>query len=148
MRRPLCVLIACVIFTGPSLLSQDQAEPISLIQLVASPEKFNGKLVVVRGFLLIAGRPHDVVGYILYLHKEDAENNLGNSVVIVPSEQMKRDQEKIDRMYIQLTGTVRSVRISGTADSYVSSVGDITSCTVWSDPSHPVALKLLDGKSK
>jgi len=119
MRRRLSVLIACVILTSPSLLSQDRAEPISLIRLVASPEKFNGKLVLVRGFLLIVGRSPDVVGYMVYLHKEDAENNLGNSVVIVPSEQMRKDQEKIDRMYVQLTGTVRSVRISGTADSYV-----------------------------
>jgi hypothetical protein len=83
---------------GPFAAQLGAGRTNHLIQLVASPEKFNGKLVLVRGFLLIAGRPHDVVGYILYLHKEDAENNLGNSVVIVPSEQMKRDQEKIDRM--------------------------------------------------
>jgi hypothetical protein len=110
------------------------------------PGKFNGKAVLVRGFLLIT--PHDVVSYTLFLHKEDAENNLGNSVDVVPNEQMKRDQEKIDRVYVQITGTVRSIHISGTADSYVLSIRAVKSCNVWSDPNHPIALKLLDKKPK
>jgi hypothetical protein len=148
MRYCLWFLIACSILTSPVLLGQDRPEPISLIQLVTSPEKFNGKVVLVRGFFLVVGRPHDVVSYTLFLHKEDAENNLGNSVVVVPNEQMKRDQEKIDRMYVQLTGTFRSVHVAGTADSYVSSIRDITSYTVWSDPNHPIALKDLGSKSQ
>lgn len=66
-----------------------------MIQLVASPEKFDGKRATVRGFYLAIGRPPDVVAYVLFLHKEDAENNLGNSVWVVPNEQMLRDQESL-----------------------------------------------------
>jgi hypothetical protein len=146
MRYCLIFLLSCAILASPALLSQERPEPVSLVQLVASPEKFNGKAVLVRGFLLIT--PHDVVSYTLFLHKEDAENNLGNSVDVVPNERMKRDQEKIDRVYVQITGTVRSVHISGTADSYVLSIRAVTSCNVWSDPNHPIALKLLDKKPK
>jgi len=147
MLRYLCLVLTCCFLGGPHLVCQERPEPVSLIQLVASPEKFSGKSVVVRGFLLIGG-PHDVVSYTLFLHKEDAENNLGNSVVVVPNEEMKKEQEKIDRMYVRIVGTVRSVRISGTADSYISSLANVTSCTVWSDPNHPISLKLLDGKAR
>ncbi len=147
MRYFLCFLLACLILISPALLSQDRPAPISLIQLIASPEKFDGKSVAVRGFFLVAGRPHDVVGCFLFLHKEDAENDLGNSIIVVPNEMMTKDQEKIDRMYIQLIGTFRAVHIAGT-DAQVASIRDITSYTLWSDPAHPITLKLLEQKHK
>ncbi len=147
MRYYLSFVLACSTLANPSILGQDRPQPISLIQLIANPEKFDGKLVAVRGFYLVVGRPPDLVACSLFLHKEDAENNLGNQVTIVPNEQMTRDKEKIDRMYVQLIGTFRAVRVTG-SDSKLLTIRDITSFNVWSDPNHPIALKLLDQQHK
>jgi hypothetical protein len=147
MKASLSILFAFALLFGTGGVCQDKPTPVSLIQLIVNPERFDGKSVVVRGFFLAAGRTHDLASHYLFFHKEDAENNLGNSIVVVPSDQMTRDQEKIDRMYVQLIGTFHTVHAAG-ADSYTSTIRDVTSCIVWSDPSHPITLKLLDEKHK
>src|SRR3984885_10517237 len=49
---------------------------VTLVQLIANPEKFDGKLIRVIGFLRLA---HE--GNVLYLHREDYENAiLGNGI--------------------------------------------------------------------
>jgi hypothetical protein len=92
------------------------------------------------------GAPHDMTAHVLYLHKEDGDNLLDSSVLIVQSEQMIRDQEKIDRMYVTLTGTFRAVRTAN--DSYAPQISDIQVCTPWSDPNHPIGLKGDNKKHK
>ena len=89
--------------TAPTFLAQNQPIPVSLVQLIASPEKFDGKLVTVRGYLESVGARHDITAHLLYLSREDAENRLDNAVVVVASEQMRRDEEKSNRMYVTLT---------------------------------------------
>jgi hypothetical protein len=103
--------------------------------LIATPEKFDGKMVTVRGYLESVGAPHDVFAHFLSLSREDAENRLYNAVVVVASEQMRRDEEKINRMYVTLTGMSRTVRASN--GSSITTIKDVQSCTVWSDPKRP-----------
>jgi hypothetical protein len=127
-----CVLIAC-----PFGLGQDQASPASVIELIANPEKFEGKLVSVQGFLRIGHEKHHGFEATLYLHQEDARNLLGsNMVLVIPSEQMLRDQEKIDRIYVVLTGVLRFVPSANGSHSAV--IRDVRSCSAWSDPQRPV----------
>src|SRR5580704_10817931 len=120
------------LLTAPTFLAQDQPIPVSLVQLIATPEKFDGKLVIVRGYLESVGARHDITAHLLYLSREDAENRLDNAVVVVASEQMRRDEEKINRMYVTLTGMSRTVRASNGASA--TTIKDVLSCTVWSDP--------------
>ena len=143
MRRHALLLLVCLIPTNHATFGQDRPAPISLVRLIANPEKFEGKLVTVRGYLIMTG-PRDLVTYILFLHKDDADNILGNSIGLAPNKQMERDREKINGMYVQVSGRVKSVRISGTADAYLTDLEDVSNCVVWSDPSRPIALKGLD----
>jgi hypothetical protein len=122
---------------GPAL-GQDRPVSVSLIQLIANPDKFDGALVSVRGYLLRMGGNHDIAAHLLFLHKEDAENELGNSVLVVPSDQMRRDQEKILRMYVTLVGTYHLVPVAG-EDIHTSGViKEVRSCIVWSNPNRPI----------
>jgi hypothetical protein len=75
----------------------------------------------------------------LSLSRDDAENELGNSILVVPSESMRKDLEKIDRMYVVLTGTVHVFTPAPGIEGAV--LKDITEYHVWSDPRHPVLLK-------
>jgi len=147
MHHRFYFFLASLILVSPPLVSQERPSPVSLVRLIANPQEFDGKSVLVRGFFLAVTQPHDISAYFLFLHKEDAENNLGNDIEVVASENMIKDLEKLDRMYVQLIGTLHAVRISGT-DAYALSMRDITSYVVWSDPNHPIALKLLDQKRK
>jgi len=49
---------------------------VSLIELISNPEKFDGKVVTVQGFLALDRRRHDLLAHYLYLHREDADNLL------------------------------------------------------------------------
>jgi len=111
----------------------------SLIQLLATPEKFEGRFISIRGFLVVLGGEHDIADYTLNLNQEDAENEVGNQIDVVPNDQMKEDREKIDRMYVILTGTVHGVHAAN--GTYFAVIKDIRHCRSWSDPKHPILLK-------
>ena len=145
MKYIALLIIACLLLAVPSTISQERPLTANVIELLANPEKFNEKSVTVRGFLLILGGHHDIVSYFLYLHREDAENELENGVSVTPTEQMTKDREKIDRMYVTLTGSVHRVRAAN--GSYITVIKDIRGCAPWSDPNHPILLK-ADNKSQ
>jgi hypothetical protein len=106
---------------------------------LANPSKFDGPIVTIRGYFVFDNRKHDISAYFLYLNREDAENLLGDAVVVVRTEQMRRDNEKLDRMFVMLTG--RFYAAPTTDDSFAIGIKDIVRCTVWSDPSRPIGLK-------
>jgi hypothetical protein len=122
------VILALAFFVVPPSFGQNAPKPVTFIQLMSTPDKFDGLLVSVIGFLVI-GHDGGATATFLYLHKEDADNLLGNGVLVIPSDQMQRDDEKINYMYVVLTGTFRKSAI------------DVQSCIVWSDPSRPIGLK-------
>jgi hypothetical protein len=133
------MLLAGLFLASPIAPGQDRPKPTTLIELLANPEKFDGVTVTVRGYFVSNDPKHDISAYFLYLNREDAENLLGDAVVVVPTEQMRRDKEKLDRMFVMLTGRFRAVP---TADkSFATALKDIVSCTVWSDPNRPIGLK-------
>lgn len=139
MRLAAALILSGVIFSPIGGSSQERPRVTSLIELIATPEKLEGQLITVRGFLLVLGQEHDITGYSLCLHREDAENELANEVQVNPNDQMLKDREKIDRVYVILTGTVRGFRSANGA--YVAVIRDVRSCRPWSNPNHPILLK-------
>lgn len=136
MKRCLWLLIICWFLAGRGGTAQDRPVAVPLVQLIATPEKLDRKIVAVRGYLLAVGGHGDILAHYLYLSREDAENMLGNAVVVVPSSQILRDEEKLDRMYVTLIGTFHAIPSAN--GSYVSTITDVVRCTVWSDPKRPI----------
>ena len=82
LRLFLC--IALVAAYCPLVAGQSN-DPVSLIQLIANPEKYDGKQVQVVGFLRL-----EFEGNALYLHEDDYTNNLyGNAVGIGVTKEWK-----------------------------------------------------------
>ena len=137
------LVVGSLLLAAASAFGQDRPRPVSLIQLLSTPEKFDGKIVTVTGFLAMSPHP-EFFGQqpILYVHQVDAENVLvANSVLVVASEQMRRDREKLDGMYVTLTGLFRAIR-ADSQDSYASgTIANVRACTPWSDPKHPVGVR-------
>lgn len=129
--------VVSLILACQPVVSQVQATGTSMITLLSNPEKFDGKLVELRGFLALDHQVHHTPMAFLFLHEEDANNFLGNSLIVVPSQQMVRDEEKINQMYVVITGLVRVVH----ADNSIGlEMKDVRSCRFWSDPRRPIGL--------
>lgn len=143
------IIVGCLFLAGPLGLAQQQPNLVSLIQIIASPEKFDGRLVTAQGLLVLGEHP-EFVGQqpILYVHDEDARNQLfANAVWITPSDQMRHDREKIDRMYVTITGLFHASHSD--SDHFVpGTITQIQTCTVQSDPNHPIGLKGNNTKYK
>jgi hypothetical protein len=85
----------------PARVASDVAINVSLIQLISTPERFDGRRVVVSGFLV--NEPDDQS---LYLSANDAINGLDNKVgvrflgTVVPAERL----EQLNREYVAVRG--------------------------------------------
>jgi hypothetical protein len=129
------VVIICLLLVKPTAFAQDRAIPVSLIQLIATPEKFNGKLVTVQGILGLGEFS------LLWVHEEDAKNLLtANSVRVSPTPDMNQNKDKLDHMYVTLSGIFRAAH--GGIESYEGgAIIQIRSCVIWSDPRQPIGEK-------
>jgi hypothetical protein len=138
-----CLILASSLVFASVVCGQDQPTPVSMVQLIANPQKFDAKLVTTCGFLTIEHEKHHTPRSFLFLHQEDAKHLLGlNSAEVSPSEQMVKDLEKLDGMYVTITGVLRIV--PGPNGSQALVIRDVRSCSVWSDPRRPLGLRRED----
>jgi len=73
-------------------------EEISLLQLIATPERYDGKLVAVTGFLCL-----EFEGNILYLHEEDYKQKIPkNGVRVEMNPKLKKVRSNLDMSYVHL----------------------------------------------
>jgi len=140
MKRTIWQLaLVCVIFFSISHAARGQAEfpqPVSFLELIANPNKFDGKLIFVTAFLGLD--PPD--GNMLYLHKEDYDNGiLLNAVGIEVTKQMWIDREKLDGSYVMVVGVFQSAE---KAPSRFSEITHVRSCAFRSQPGNPIRGKL------
>ncbi len=90
----------CAILISSSVAERPLLYP-SLIQIIANPEKFDGKEVSVAGFLLIE---HE--GDALYFHREDYEHGLlENSIWVDTTAEMAKEKAGLNLKYVIVTGT-------------------------------------------
>jgi len=102
--------------------SQDDG-PVSLIQLIANPAKYDGKQVLVVGFLRL-----EFEGNALYLHADDYKNNIyGNAIGVGVTKQWRWSKDEVNMHYVMLGGTFRA----GKSNLHTGVIVDVTSVTVW-----------------
>lgn len=106
---------------------------VSIIQLMTAPEKFDGKRVVVFGFMNL--QPE---GNRLYLGKADYENALlPNSVVIEVSAEILKQKVDMNHKYVRAEGIFHTKAL-GLPSEVAGELGEVSQCKVWSDPEHPL----------
>jgi hypothetical protein len=103
------------------------ADDVSLVQLIANPAKYDGKIVRITGFLHL-----EFEGNVIYLHAEDFRFSLTkNGIWInVPRDMTKEQMKAVNDQYVICTARFNA-RNSG-------EVTDVSRLQVWS--SHPRAL--------
>jgi hypothetical protein len=107
-------LVLLLTGVGVTVSPSKQTEPIvvGMIPLLASPQKYNGKVVQTVGFLHI-GRPRAADS--LWLHEQDAQADLfKNSFWLDLSDDQRNDYLHLNHTYVLIVGTLRSDGPEGT----------------------------------
>jgi len=99
------IVLACLLLTPCFEMTMSAPEPanvtnVTLVQLIANPEKFDGKLVSVIGFLRL-----EFEGNVLYLHREDYDHAiLGDGIWVDVTPEMTKHKESLQMHYVLLVG--------------------------------------------
>ena len=112
---------------------------MSLVQLLATPEKYEGKQIRVIGFLVFGFE-----GDSLWLHREDYENGIdGNGVRVERTQEMARALDKLNRNYVEIVGLFQEEPMASGPGS-VGHIVAVQKCDLWSQPAHPRAQRFRE----
>ena len=92
MRTLAVAAFLCLAGTYATALS---AESVSLVNLISNPEKYDGKKVIVSGYLSL-----DFEGSAIYLHKDDYENTITTNGVWCVADLVK--YKEFDHSYVSI----------------------------------------------
>lgn len=111
----------------------DSVQDVSLIQLIAEPEKFDGKPVRFIGFLRI-----EFEGNAIYLHGEDFDHGISRNAVWVdiPSAMTDRQKHDVNLRYVICAG-IFSASSHGHLDMFSGTVTNVRRLELWSDKPRP-----------
>ena len=107
-QRLLLIFVGLVALARPtaSSLPPPLPEVVSMVQLIATPEKFDGRQILVAGFLRL-----EFEGNCLYLHREDYEHLiLKNAICIVRNPVINAQSNTLNMHYVVLLGTFNATR--------------------------------------
>lgn len=124
-------LVCILLFTAlPAVpLTGEQPVNATMVQLIANPEKFDGKLIRVIGFLRL-----EFEGNVLYLHREDFENSiLGDGIWVNVNPEMTNQSNALNMHYVILVGFFSS-RDHGHMGMWSGTITQIRRAQIW--PSH------------
>jgi hypothetical protein len=135
----LVLAICAVSFHAFAQRSTEPAD-VSMIQLIASPEKYDGKLIRVIGFLRL-----EFEGDALYYHKEDYEQSISkNAVWVNTTPEMMKHKDQLNNHYALLEGVFDAKRL-GHMGMFSGEISKIGRAITWPNPgsenSKPVGKK-------
>jgi hypothetical protein len=112
-------------------------EIISIINLIATPEKYNGKRVRLIGYLVLYFESSA-----LYLHKDDANMGISKNALWVDVSRSAMDSlKKYNEHYVLMDGTFNS-RAKGHMDIYSGSLENVNYLEIWPPVTRPIVKKL------
>jgi hypothetical protein len=122
------IVAICLVLTTFFVAPSRAEEPVNvtLVQLIATPEKFDGKLIRVIGFLRL-----EFEGDVLYLHREDYENAiLGNGIWVNTTPEMTKKTKTLNMHYVLLEG-IFSAGEHGHMDAWSGTIKNIRRADPW-----------------
>src|ERR1043166_2632531 len=114
--------ISMLLARYPNAASQSDG-PLSLIQLIANPQNYDGKRVQVVGFLRL-----EFEGNALYLHEDDYKNGIyGNAIGIGVTKESKWSNDDVNMRYVMVVGTFSA----GKSNLHTGTIVKITNVVPW-----------------
>src|SRR5579864_6414585 len=91
-----CIMTALVV----APIRAQEPTDVTLVRLIANPERFDGKLIRAIGFLRL-----EFEGNVLYLHREDYENAiLGDGIWVDVTTAITKQRDALNMNYVLLEG--------------------------------------------
>ena len=134
------VVFAMMLLSSSGLAQHNESAPpiVSMVQLLSNPNKYDGKPVVVFGFLTIGQENNN-----LYLGKADYDNVLlANSIWVDLSTEMLKNKTELEMKYVRIVGVFRLGPTFHKNSSAVGGISQISECRFWSDPAYPLSEKI------
>lgn len=134
------VVVTCL-FCACALNGQESQLPIqlSLIRIIANPDKFDSRLITVQGFLSMSRE-----GDLLYIDESASENMISQDAIWVRrTEQMGKDHAKLNKTYVTVTGTFRA-DFKEQLGNPIGGIPNVQSVTLWSNPEHPISQRIKE----
>jgi hypothetical protein len=102
MKLIALVCVITILLVAP--IQAQEPTDVTLVQLIANPEKFDGRLIRVIGFLRL-----EFEGNVLYLHREDYENAiLGDGIWVDATPAIRKQSTELNMNYVLLEGVFSS----------------------------------------
>jgi hypothetical protein len=124
-------LSAMILITASSIGSAEHtgmAQAVSIVQLIATPEKYNGKLVLVGGFLRL-----EFEGDAIYLHEDDYRHGIyANALWVNLDAKTAENTDKLNLHYAFVEGTFDASR-HGHGGLFPGTINNITFARIASD---------------
>ena len=120
------IALFATILLGLSPLVLSQADlSVSLIRLIANPEKYDGEIVTVVGFLRL-----EFEGNMIYLHEEDFKHGISeNAVRIGITKKQRPEFENKNMCYVLVVGTFKAAK-KGTSNLN-GTIVDVSKVELW-----------------
>ena len=121
------IALACVMTAlSCGLVHAQEPTDVTLVRLIANPEKFDGKLIRVIGFLRL-----EFEGNVLYLHREDYENAiLGDGIWVDATPAMMKETATLNMNYVLLEG-IFSAGNRGHMGMWSGTIKEIRRAQLW-----------------
>jgi hypothetical protein len=120
MRRALLASGLFVLITLCFAQVQRQPLDVSLLQLIATPERYDGRVVRVEGYLRL-----EFEESVLYLHKEDSEQMLSRNAVWISFGPQSSKANGLRNQYVIVEGKFRSDK-HGHMGAFVGAIEEVT----------------------
>jgi hypothetical protein len=118
-------LVAATLAFGQKYKGSEIPKGVSIVQLVASPEKYDGKRVMFLGVLALENE-----GDAVYLSHEDYSHGMPyNRVRIEPNKVVNADCGEADGKYVVIVGVFSA---PGPTEDSTGRVAGISRCSLWS----------------
>jgi len=133
-----CLLIAAMLVLASVVYAQnetakepeavDQWEEVSLIQLISAPQAYEGKKVLVIGFVNL-----EFEGNAVYLSEGDYKHRISkNGLWIDANDDIWNNAEKFNKHYCLIVGVVDSAH-KGHMNSFSGGIKNITRFELWGE---------------
>lgn len=138
MLRALLLLVVAF-FLVPPVEPVESPVYVSMVKVIANPEKFDQRVVSLVGFLRV-----EAEGTALYFSAEDYQHGVSeNALHVQLTDQIRKDVEKLDMNYVRLEGAF-DARHLGNLPFPSGEITRLSRCDLWSQLDHPRAQKYKD----
>jgi hypothetical protein len=129
MKLLLNILVTVAVAVTTGAAAEPEIERATLLQVLAHPEKYDGKRLQLIGYLHL-----QFEGNALWLHKEDYDHAIiGNMVSIEVQGEIRKREKELNDEYVMVIGTFDAKDL-GHMGLCSGTLKNITSCGFWPGP--------------